>query len=153
MFYRYRKRPSKGVLYVRDKNTTVFLTVCTRQRQRWLACEQAHTLLKLVWKQYCDWRVGEYVLLPDHLHLFAYPGDGKLLFDDWVHIWKAQFSRRKGHQSWRWQSGSFHHRIRCWESAEDKFKYMKENPVRLGLVTNASEWPYRGRLFDTDVIW
>jgi REP-associated tyrosine transposase len=100
-----------------------------------------------------DWVVAEYVLLPDHLHLFAYPAGGKLSFDPWVKAWKSLFSRTAKNPDWRWQSACFHHRIRNWENAEAKICYMKENPVRLGLAERAEDWPFAGRLFEPNVVW
>jgi hypothetical protein len=33
--------------------------------------------------------------------------------------------------------------LRSDESAEQKWQYMRENPVRAGLVQEWSDWPYR----------
>jgi hypothetical protein len=52
-----------------------------------------------------------------------------------------------------WQSGSFHHRIRGFESAKAKREYMLNNPVRAGLVSSPDEWPYRGELFLSERWW
>jgi len=119
----------------------------------WLACDRAHRLLRRVWTQQKDWIVAEYVLLPDHLHLIAYPAGGKLPFDPWVKAWKSLFSRTAKNPDWRWQSTCFHHRIRNWENAESKIRYIKQNPVRLGLIERADDWPFAGRLFEPNVIW
>jgi hypothetical protein len=47
----------------------------------------------------------------------------------------------------------FHHRIRSWESAEAKYRYLLNNPVRHGLVSSAEEWPYQGELFPMKDWW
>jgi hypothetical protein len=53
----------------------------------------------------------------------------------------------------RWQSGCFHHRIRSWEGAEEKRRYMLMNPVRAGLVSTPGEWPFQGEIFKRDIWW
>ena len=44
---------------------------------------------------------------------------------------------------WSWQPGSFDRLLRREESLEEKWNYIRENPVRAGLVKNWEEWPYR----------
>ena len=43
----------------------------------------------------------------------------------------------------KWQRDFFDHRIRSWESAQEKATYIRMNPVRAGLVTNPKDWPYQ----------
>ena len=45
-----------------------------------------------------------------------------------------------------WQRGFFDHVLRNDESYEDKWNYVRENPVRAGLVTKADDWPYSGEI-------
>ena len=40
------------------------------------------------------------------------------------------------------QPGGFHHRLRDAESYAQKWQYVRENPVRQGLVERAEDWPY-----------
>jgi putative transposase len=146
-------KPCKGVHFYDNRLTVVFLTICTYKRKPWLACDAVHQRLRLVWTQQNAWQVTDYVLLPDHLHLFAHPGGAELLFDPWVKAWKSLFSRTKESLAWQWQSGCFHHRIRNWENADAKTRYIRENPIRLGLVKNANDWRFQGQLFDHQVVW
>jgi putative transposase len=141
-----RKRPDHGVLFHPTKPTIIFLTVCTRDRVPWLACEEAHRLLLDVWNNAQAWIVGRYVLMPDHLHLFAAPGAMELPFDNWVRFWKSQFTKRSGHTARAWQIDLWDTRLRHDESYEDKWLYVKNNPVRAGLVTMAEDWPFQGEL-------
>jgi REP-associated tyrosine transposase len=151
--YPRRSHPSRGVLFVENSPTLIFLTVCTHRRQRWLSDHQVHHQLKSVWHETTDWKIGDYLLMPDHLHLFAWPGFGKLTADLWVKVWKSRFSLLHDNRSHRWQAGSFHHRIRSYESAEEKRTYMTMNPVRARLVSDPSLWPYRGEIFRGFVWW
>jgi putative transposase len=148
-----RSHPSKGVLFVENQPTLVFLTVCTRNRSRWLIDELVHAQLKSVWLKSTDWMVGSYLLMPDHLHLFVWPGPGRVRFNKWIKVWKSRFSLVHRARDHRWQAGSFHHRIRPYESAEQKRMYMMMNPVRAGLVPEPAQWPYRGEIFSRFAWW
>jgi hypothetical protein len=48
------------------------------------------------------------------------------------------------------QKGFFDHVLRSQESAGEKWKYLRENPVRVGLVEYSSEWRYLGEIFALD---
>lgn len=41
-----------------------------------------------------------------------------------------------------WQDGFFDHRIRSNESFREKALYIRNNPVRGGLVRDAAQWKY-----------
>ena len=45
-----------------------------------------------------------------------------------------------------WQKGFFDHGIRAEESYEQKWVYVRDNPVRAGLVRSAEDWPYAGEI-------
>ena len=106
-----------------------------------------------IWRSATHWRVGPYILMPDHLHLFAMPGGGSATFDRWIQYWKSMFTKRMRNREMRWQSGGLHHRIRSWEGAEAKRAYMMMNPVRAGLVARSENWPFRGEIFRNDEWW
>jgi putative transposase len=144
-----RKRPAKGVCDDERIPTVVFLTVCTANRRPWLADDRIHKTLSQIWCSATHREVGPYVLMPDHLHLFARPGFGPATFDRWVQYWKSMFGRAVKDLNLHLQSGCFHHRIRSWEGAEEKRRYMMMNPVRAGLVATPEEWPFRGEIFPT----
>jgi len=91
--------------------------------------------------------------VPDHLHLFARPGYGSATFDRWIQYCKSLFARTIHNPDLSWQSGGFHHRIRSWEGAEEKRRYMMMNPVRAGLVATLEEWPFPGEIFRHDEWW
>jgi hypothetical protein len=46
----------------------------------------------------------------------------------------------------RWQKGFFDHGIRAEESYEQKWVYVRDNPVRAGLVRSAEDWPCAGEI-------
>lgn len=101
--YFQRSRPARGVVDHENLPTVVFLTACTKDRRKWLTDAKVHRLLREVWREAQRWHVGRYVLMPDHVHLFACPGEQACQFDAWVKFWKSQISRRVQDPSCRWQ--------------------------------------------------
>ena len=102
--------------------------------------------LRDVWTAAEAWVVGRYVLMPDHLHLFAAPGRLEIDLERWVKYWKSQFTRSRSIAEQQWQTDHWDSRLRSGESYDAKWSYVRENPVRAGLVKTADEWPYQGEL-------
>lgn len=84
------------------------------------------------------WWIDLFLLMPDHVHaLLAFPkaeGLGTV-----IRMWKGYQTKVL---NLRWQEGFFDHRIRSYESAEEKRHYIRMNPVRVGLVEKSEDWPY-----------
>jgi putative transposase len=141
-----RRTPTKGVHLSVDGPNLVFLTVCTAKRERWLAQPSVQRVLHGLWENTATaWHVGDYLLMPDHLHLFCAPHDLKFTVERWIAFWKDRFAKTHP-DTGTFQPGGFHHRLRDGESYTEKWRYMCENPVRAGLVTRLEEWPYFGRV-------
>ena len=141
-----RKRLAKGIIALEGQPTIVYDTICTRGRQAWLANDTVHELLVDVWTKATAWLVGRYLIMPDHIHLFAGYRDGVISFYDWEKYWKSQFSNRYGRLECRFLTGSFDHRLRSAASYEAEWRYIRENPVRAGLVKRAEDWPFQGEI-------
>jgi putative transposase len=45
--------------------------------------------------------------------------------------------------NWQWQTGSFDRLLRRDESAQAKWEYIRENPVRKKLVKDWRDWPFK----------
>jgi putative transposase len=79
------------------------------------------------------------LLMPDHVHLIAsFPErakDMQIVVSKWKE-WTAKSAKIK------WQRDFFEHRLRGNESFDEKAEYIRQNPVRAGLVNNSVEWPY-----------
>ena len=72
----------------------VFLTVCTRNRQTLLANSAMQAMLVKAWGLACRWRVGRYLVMPDHVHLFCSPAVHEAEnVKDWAAYWKGLTSR------------------------------------------------------------
>ncbi|HEY8748815.1 MAG TPA: hypothetical protein VIM11_12620 [Tepidisphaeraceae bacterium] len=141
-----RNVPAHGVYRRLNRSTVVFLTICTRDRRPYLACDPIHELLIKVWTDADKWLVGRYVIMPDHIHLFASPASREFSFDSWVRFWKSQFTRQVKLVEHRWQTDHWDRTLRDGESYQEKWNYVRENPVRLGLASVADDWPYQGEL-------
>ena len=77
--------------------------------------------------------------MPDHLHgLFHFPQASRMKAA--ISAVKAWLAKNHGI---RWQRDFFDHRLRGWESAEEKRKYILMNPVRGGLVQKPEDWPFK----------
>jgi hypothetical protein len=55
-------------------------------------------------------------------------------------------------QSPHWQKGFFDHILRSADSYSAKWEYVRENPVRAGLVKAWREWPFVGEVFDLEFV-
>jgi len=90
-----RKRPNHHpVIDSGNRSIIVFATVCTRNRERLRANHLMQTLLCKAWKIAGDWRVGAYVIMPDHIHLFCAPGKWPVTsLKRWVSSWKSLVAR------------------------------------------------------------
>jgi len=98
------------------------------------------------------WWVGHYILMPDHVHLFARPEIDASLMANWMLMWKSVSSRRiAAALSFKppiWQADYFDRYLRCAERYSEKWEYVAQNAVRAGLVRDAEAWPYRGTIHD-----
>jgi putative transposase len=91
-------------------------------------------------------------IMPDHVHLFVRGRLGFVL-GRWVGMLKQSLAKaprwsRKDAQIW--QEGFFDHVLRNDESYAQKWEYVRENPVRAGLVYCSEDWPYQGEIVYID---
>jgi putative transposase len=116
------------VPYFRDPNLATMVVEALEHRQR-----------------RGDWNLFEYVVMPNHLHLFFELGRASL--KDTL----EDFKRWTGHQAKKialieskrfWQKEWFDHWSRSDEEDERIIEYIRQNPVRAGLVQSSVEWPY-----------
>ncbi len=143
-----RHTPAKGVHVSLSGPNWVFLTVCTEGRGRWLADVAVQRALHGIWENTATaWLVSDYLLMPDHLHLFCAPRDLNFTIERWMGFWKDRLA--KSHSGTGiFQAGGFHHRLHDGESYSEKWQYVRQNPVRAGLVKTPEEWPYFGRVHE-----
>jgi REP element-mobilizing transposase RayT len=97
--------------------------------------------------------------MPDHVHLFV-RGDQDFRLSPWVAglkraisvaVSKEEQATRLPLQGCRlWQAEFFDHILRSDESYAEKWNYVRDNPVRAGLVKGAEAWPYQGEIVVID---
>jgi REP element-mobilizing transposase RayT len=133
-----------------------FVTASTAKRQNLLATDAMHDVFvrfATTGRERGAW-VGRYVLMPDHLHLFVAFDDERISLALWMKSLKNALSkilRAAGVESPHWQKGFFDHVLRSGESCSDKWNYVRENPVRAGLVARSEDWPYQGEIHPLEV--
>lgn len=127
-----------------NKSTILFLTVCTRQRRKILACPYVHDALLKAWESSKYWTVGRYVIMPDHIHLFCSPVAHEAVgIAQWTAYWKRLVSQQLPDLKPMWQRDCWDTQLRNHESYTEKWEYVRNNPVRAGLVEKAEDWPFQ----------
>ena len=131
-----------------------FVTICARDRRPIFATHENFSILRdelASARSRHGWRVGRYVAMPDHLHFFCAsdetPGAASLSrFVGSFREWTAKRIVAAGVRAPIWQKQFFDHLLRSDESYENKWTYVRENPVRAGLVAKQEDWPYTGEI-------
>jgi len=135
------------------ENPIFCITACTHDRRHILACPAVHqAFIQFALRaRERGVSVGRYVIMPDHIHLFAGFQPGSPSLSAWMKSFKNAISKTLTNATFsapHWQKGFFDHVIRSAESYDHKWWYVRENPVRAGLVTSADGWPYAGEISD-----
>jgi|ETNmetMinimDraft_30_1059905.scaffolds.fasta_scaffold75273_2 putative transposase len=148
--YRHLSHPPP----LRDR-PIVFFTAATHDRRTVLNNDTALQNLHGLWERSgCQngWYVGDYILMPDHIHLFARSAHESDSTQRWVKMWKSVSSRQLtaelSVEPPVWQEEYFDRYLRSAESYSEKWEYVRNNPVRAGLVSTPEEWRYQGRIHD-----
>ena len=87
--------------------------------------------------------------MPDHVHLFVRI-TGELRLGTWIGGLKRLVAKEASLPSKVWQRGFFDHVLRSNESYALKWEYVRQNPVRAGLVPEAVKWPFAGEIVTID---
>ena len=135
------KPPRLDLIYV--EQPLYFVAFCTLHRRPLLANAQAHGNFR----KYCTNAiahgvgVGRYVMMPEHVHFFV-RGDEEFDLGLWIRGLKRAILPGPG----LWQPGFFDHILRSDESYSEKWDYVRNNPVRAGLIPDTGKWPYQGEI-------
>ena len=150
-----KNRPFRHLAHVTSfqPQPITFFTVVVFKRQNLLNNDTAHTALRGIWERSAErngWFVGDYLLMPDHVHLFARPNSQADSIKSWVQLWKSLSARlllkALSVKSPVWQEDYFDRYLRSTESYSQKWGYVRHNPVRAGLVERPEDWAYSGRI-------
>jgi putative transposase len=146
-----RHTPAKGIVLSSDMPLILWCTICTHDRIPWLLQSVVMRTLHACWSHPSNaWLVGDYLIMPDHVHFFTCPrrASDDVDIERWAAFSKDAFSKLVDNLSWRWQRGIFHTRMRSDQHYQEKRDYMRDNPVTAGLITNPDAWPWHGRIHD-----
>ena len=124
-----------------------FVTFCTKNRSKLLANAATQAALEQYGKTGSEigYALGRYVIMPDHIHLFV-RGAADFKLSRWVAGLKRVAAAAVAGGRSIWQRVFFDHLVRNSESYSEKWDYVRQNPVRAGLVLNADEWPFQGEI-------
>jgi putative transposase len=148
--YPQRKHPAHGVLRVATQSTIVMVTACTKGRVACLANDAVHGALCRVWQEATGWLVGRYIVMPEHTHFFAAPGTMDIRLERWSAYWKSQLTKALPSFDIDWLPQHWDTRIRSAAHYEQTWEYLRNNPVRRGLVATPDDWPYQGVIHDLE---
>jgi putative transposase len=133
-----------------------FITTCVADRKNTsLASPECKDIITAEWQsalEHYGWGIGSYVIMPDHVHFFCRPTLDAVTLSMFVGKLKERSAKRMkttGLPGHLWQAGFFDHILRSDESYSEKWEYVRQNPVRAGLVQTPEEWPYYGHVHFT----
>lgn len=126
-----------------------FLTICTHGRR---PCFTDADTVDLVLAQFRltareeEFEILAYCFMSDHLHLLVSGASDRADLTQFVKIAKqrAGFSFRRARGEILWQEGYYDHVLRDEDDTAAVARYIIENPVRAGLVTEPAEYLFWG---------
>jgi REP-associated tyrosine transposase len=145
-----------------EKSTVYFITLYIEGRKPALANAETWKICRTVLDKLDQWRILYAIAMPDHVHVLAAPLDRDASISDFVKWFKRWFNeayRRLNCRpsvsdgeplTCRWQEGCFDRLLRSDESLSDKWEYLRQNPVRAGLVPACDDWPYQFQFNEND---
>jgi REP element-mobilizing transposase RayT len=129
-----------------DQPVIYFITICELNRHcAWDSSEFFCAFTAAVEKLETRglWYVRSAVVMPDHLHALVSPLKSRdqsvSEFSGALKRWTRQAI---ANPHWDWQEGVFDRLLRQQDSAQEKWEYMRDNPVRAGLVVSWQAWPW-----------
>ncbi len=145
-----RKTPAhQPVFDAFNRSSILFVTVCAQDRKPLFNRPEIHDLMRGAWTDANTWRVGRYVLMPDHIHLFCAPNQHEFPpLGKWVQFWKSAASRKWPHPDEQpvWQKSFWDTQLRRGDNYTAKWDYVRHNPVRAGLCNDTDAWPFQGEM-------
>jgi putative transposase len=128
--------------------TTYFITICTHMQQNLFQREEIAELMVATFVKYRDageFELHEYVVMPNHVHLLvSLNGEQKL--GRVIQLIKGGFSHALREHGITlpavWQQRYHDRRVRDAGELAEFSQYIRQNPVRRGLVKGGEEYPY-----------
>lgn len=128
--------------------TSYFVTTrCWQGRSVFRVAEIANIVVGAIvrYRDQGAYRLHEFVLMPNHLHLLLTPSATTTL-EKAIQLIKGGSSHevhsQRGQKIQMWQVGFYDWTIRDASDWESKANYIQKNPVREGLVPRPEDWAY-----------
>jgi len=128
--------------------TTYFITACAHMQQNLFQRDQVARLMAATLLKYRDageFELHEYVVMPNHIHLLLSVKPEQQL-SRVIQLIKGGFSHslRENGMVMRtvWERRYYDRRVRDANEFAEFAHYIRENPVRKGLVERAEDYPY-----------
>jgi REP element-mobilizing transposase RayT len=152
---KFPRRPPRLRVFQGYASPVYFVTFCTYDRKPWLATAEVHQAFVRFAETAANRfniAVGRYIIMPDHIHLFVCGGPDFVL-GQWIGLLKQSLAKAAGKSAaggTPWQESFFDHLLRGDESMSEKWDYIRQNPVRAGLMQLSEDWPYQGEIVPID---
>ncbi|WP_425496020.1 REP-associated tyrosine transposase [Opitutus terrae] len=135
-----------------EKQPVYFVTTCVTARRSLLSTSEVAGILREEWEHLRGrhgWAVGRYVIMPDHVHFFIAPESTSakplaMAVGKWKEWTAKRILKKLRLPPPLWQPEFFDHLLRSRESRSEKWEYVRQNPVRAGLVRMPEEWSFAG---------
>ncbi len=133
-----------------NRPVILFVTVCSDKRKPILANDETVAVILEAWCAADHWLVGplrhsagSYSSL-----LRTGPARSRCRCRNGSAFWKSKASNHWPHPEQHpiWQVDCWDTQLRRGENYSAKWEYVRNNPVRHGLVACAEDWPYQGEL-------
>jgi len=98
-------------------------------------------------------RIFAYCIMPDHVHLLVGETEGDVNLIKFIQCFKQDtgYNFKKKYGTNLWQKSYYDHILRKEESVVEKVRYILNNPVRKGMVSEFKEYPFLGSMvYDID---
>ena len=144
--YDYRRK----LPHYQKFDRAIFVTFCKRNREPLSPAARSLVLEHCLNGNHRTMHLHAAVIMPEHVHLLLTPlrrADGwPFPLQDILKLIKGPAARRvnqlTGTHGALWQDESFDHVLRSNESFDEKLEYIRQNPVRRGLVAEPEEYPW-----------
>ncbi|HUF02874.1 MAG TPA: transposase [Aridibacter sp.] len=143
------QRKSVRLRSARYESGTHFVTITTKDRVRSfenpeMAERTINVLLNLREKH--KFQLFSYCLMPDHFHALIRVDDSDLDLSSICGRFKGLTTREFWHfgDGKLWQRGFYERIVKGDDAIYDCVRYIRENPVKAGLVDRWDKWPYYG---------
>ena len=133
-----------------DLPVVYFVTVCCAKRhQIFVSPPSVRIAVECLQRtqRRLQWQAHKICLMPDHVHLLLSPLENReQSLSPFIQCWKSCVTMRlrQSVAGQIWQREFFDRLLRSGEKLQEKWEYIRDNPVRAGFCQAAEDYPYSG---------